>query len=322
LAGGIGAPYDIVWSTGDIGSGIAMGISIIPSGAATYTATITDACESTPLVLTTESIMAPLPVPLMAEVLGLCEPAVFELNNLTDPAMVQSYSWNISDGQSYVNTNSVLTDEMPSGSYSVQLTVTSPQGCVASVWFYDWLVSYQNPEAAFSWSPNPVQIFNTTVQFSNQSYLAADYFWTFQDGNPVVSSIELPTSTFPTGVTGQYLVTLFVTSENGCVDSVAHIVPVLPEVIIYAPNTFTPDDDEYNQKWRLVLAGVDVMSFQLEIYNRWGEMVWESRDINAGWDGTYGGTAALQGGYTWKATARDSASDKKYLWSGHINILR
>ncbi len=322
FAGGIGAPYDIVWSTGETSSGISMDISVNPPTTTTYTATITDGCESTPLVMSTEVFVAPVPVPLMAPVPGLCEPAQFELINTTDPSMVESFTWNISDGQTYTDTNGVLTEEMMFGTYSVQLIVTSPQGCIDSVWFNDWLVSYQFPQAEFSWSPNPVQMFNTEVHFSNQSFLAAQNAWTFESGEPMASTLELPTTTFPLGFTGEYLVTLFVTSENGCVDSVSHLVPVLPEVLIYAPNTFTPDGDEFNQKWRLFLEGVDVTAFSLEIYNRWGEMIWESKDIEVGWDGTYDGTIAPQGTYTWKATARDSLTDKKYLWTGHMNILK
>src|SRR5690606_24915163 len=160
-------------------------ITANPASTFMYTATITDACESTPLVLNTEVYVAPLPEPMMSVVDGtLCEPAVFEVSNITDPAMNTSYYWVLSDGQMYANESPFFTEEMYEGSYDVQLVVTSPLGCIDSVTNYDFLTVYQKPEAQFTWSPNPVKMFNTEVVFSNQTFLGHEYYWTFNDGVP------------------------------------------------------------------------------------------------------------------------------------------
>lgn len=323
LSGGIGAPYNIVWSTNETGTGSSMDISVNPPTTTTYIATITDGCESTPLVLSTEVYVAPVPVPTMAVVdAGICEPATFELSNTTDPAMVGSYVWFISDGQGYANTSPLLTDEMSHGMYDVQLIVTSPLGCIDSITNYDYITSFQIPVAQFSWSPNPMKMFNTEANFSNQSFLGYTYQWTFEDGLPATSTQTRPTVQFPDGVTGEYEITLIATSENGCIDTVTKILTVLPEVLLYAPNSFTPNGDEHNQTWRVFMEGVDTYNFTLEIYNRWGEMVWESHDIEVGWDGTYNGEKLRPGTYTWKVKARDAVVDQIYDFSGHLNVIR
>ena len=323
LQGGIGTPYDIVWNSGEAGMGNAMNITANPPSTFMYTATITDACESTPLILNTEVYVAPLPEPMMSVVDGtLCEPAVFEVSNITDPNMNTSYYWVLSDGQMYANESPFFTEEMYEGSYDVQLVVTSPLGCIDSVTNEDFLIVYPEPTAQFTWSPNPVMMFNTDVQFSNQSFLDAYHQWFMPGGIPSSSNLERPETQYPDGVTGNYDVTLIVTSEEGCTDTITKTVIVYPEVLIFAPTAFTPDGDEFNQTWKPIISGIDVYSYTLEIYNRWGEMVWESHDLSVGWDGTYNGKVAEFGTYVWKISARDELNDGKYEWEGHLNILR
>ena len=97
---------------------------------------------------------------------------------------------------------------------------------------------------------------------------------------------------------------------------------VFPEVLIYAPNTFTPDGDEFNQGWRVFMEGVDVYDFELLIFNRWGETIWESHDMTVPWDGTYNGKIVPEGTYQWVIRASDLLNDNKYVYDGHINLLK
>jgi gliding motility-associated-like protein len=96
----------------------------------------------------------------------------------------------------------------------------------------------------------------------------------------------------------------------------------MPEVLIYAPNTFTPDNDEHNQHWGIHIEGIDVTDFNLLIFNRWGEIIWESNDPSGTWDGTYNGSIIPQGTYSWIIRAKDLLNDGKYEFNGYINILR
>lgn len=321
--GGIGAPYTFTWSSGEVETGTTSSISPNPTSTQTFTVTIEDACESTPIQIPIVVTVSPLPVPQFAAVdSSICEPAIFELYNLTDPSMVAATTWNISDGQFFVNQDQVTTVEMYEGSYNVQLIVVSPEGCVDSVTYVGFLNSNPKPVADFKWSPNPVQMFNTNVMFANQSVHGYTYQWTFESGTPSTSNLENPKITFPDGEVGQYLTTLITTSPYGCMDTMQYTVAVLPEVILYVPNAFTPDDDEFNQDWKIFMEGVDVTQVTINVFDRWGIKVWESHDLDVPWDGTYNGEILPVGTYTWTISAKDAINDARYEYNGHVSILR
>ena len=321
--GGIGAPFTFTWSSSDIGNGPNHTIAVNPPVTTLYTVTIEDECESTPLVLTTNVIAAPLPVPLISvDNDKKCEPATFVLTNETDPTMVNSIYWELSDGQIYLDQSEVYTSEMMQGLYNVQIVVTSPQGCIDSVTFYNYLTVHPKPIADFNHNPNPVLMFNTQVQLTNYSVNGDTYEWFIESGNPSYSQLKHLQTVLPDGETGQYLVTLITTSEFGCIDTAIQTIIVLPEVILYAPNSFTPDDDEHNQSWGVYIEGIDIYDFELLIFNRWGEIIWESHDPSVQWDGTYNGRYVEQGTYTWSINTRDAINDGKYEFNGFVNILK
>jgi len=99
-------------------------------------------------------------------------------------------------------------------------------------------------------------------------------------------------------------------------------VIVLPEILIYVPNTFTPNSDEFNQLWGIHMEGIDVYNFELLVYNRWGEIVWESKNPSETWDGVYKGELVMDGTYTWTIKAKDIYSDDMFLYSGYVNVLK
>ena len=321
--GGIGLPYTFVWSTGENHLGDTSKIIVQPTNTSTYSVTVTDACESTPLVLTSEVVVYPQPIPLFnVDDNSICEPAVFVLNDLTDPASVAQMRWNISDGQTYANSTVVLTDSMYQGSYDVQMIVTSPDGCIDSLTKTNFITSNPTPIVDFSWNPIPVTVFNTDVMFLNQTIHGDTYAWTFEGGTPGTSNQIGPRVKYPDGIEDQYLVNLIATSPYGCIDSLSRILKVNAEILLYAPNAFTPDGNEFNQTWKVHMDGIDIYSFHVQIFNRWGALIWESRDIEVGWDGTYDGEIIQDGAYIWTIDVLDQYSDKKYNFNGHVSIIR
>jgi len=268
-------------------------------------------------------IVLPLPQPIIAAMdSSICEPAVFDVYSMTDPTMVATTYWKISDGQTFMNVNNFQTQPMYEGYYNVQLVVASPAGCIDSVTYNAFLSSNPKPVADYSWSPFPIQMFNTNVLFMNSSIHGYSYQWNFQNGIPGTSTDENPRIQFPEGIVSDYNTSLITTSEFGCKDTIEYTISVLPEVVIYSPNAFTPDDDEYNQTWKVVMDGIDIYDFELFIYNRWGETVWESHDISVGWDGTYNGTRVPEGTYTWTIRAKDALNDNIHNYSGYVTILK
>lgn len=120
------------------------------------------------------------------------------------------------------------------------------------------------------------------------------------------------------------------TTNAGCSGTDTVLVTVLEdcveedEIIFWVPNTFTPDNDQFNQNWQVVFySGFDPFFFELYLYNRWGELIWESHDVSAGWDGTYfNGRKCPDGVYTWKIRFKTLNSDDKRTAVGHLNLLR
>lgn len=210
VMGGIGTPYTYVWSSGENQTtGNTHTISANPPATQMYTVTITDACETTPLVLQTEIWVAPLPVPSYHVVdPEQCEPAEFTIINTTDPALSQYVYWLVAGEQEFLNQDTILTDSLWAGFYDIQMIVTTGHGCVDSLTFVDALEVKPRPIADFRYSPNPVTMFNTTVHFQNYSVNGYTYQWFIDGANPSYSELEDVTVQYPDGVTGTYDVML------------------------------------------------------------------------------------------------------------------
>lgn len=89
------------------------------------------------------------------------------------------------------------------------------------------------------------------------------------------------------------------------------------------PNAFTPNEDPFNQTFGPVFVpGLVPRDFHFVIYNRWGEMVWESYDPSARWDGTYGDVFVEDGVYVWQVIYRENKSDKNHEDYGHITVIK
>jgi gliding motility-associated-like protein len=113
------------------------------------------------------------------------------------------------------------------------------------------------------------------------------------------------------------IITVSYTDENGC--SASDNVHIYYDPILYIPNTFTPDGDEFNNEFRVI--GANIQSFEIWIYNRWGELVYSFSSFDDYWDGTYKGRMCQDGTYTWKIRYYDF-SYNEYEQTGHVNLLK
>lgn len=324
VSGGNGGPYTYVWQdqNGNIVGNTAILNNVI-NQTTNYTITVSDNCTTPVLQLNGTIVAGEVPgVMFSVDDPEQCQTGVFTFTNDTDPNLSAELYWKFGNGVSYQNLSTVTFEEDHPGSYYAQLIVVSPEGCRDTVRINDYFTVYENPIARFAWTPYKPKVTLPDVYFYNQSYLGDYYQWTFEDGEPATSSEENPKVTFPNDNPGEYLVTLTVTTEEGCRDSVANLVEVVPDILFFAPNTFTPDGDNFNEVWKIFIDGINVYDFDLFIFNRWGEIVWESHNPEAGWDGTYGGKPAPEGSYIWKIRVADFVTDQKYEFNGHVNLLR
>ncbi len=323
VSGGMGQPYTFVWSNGETFTGQGSdAITVTPLQTTTYTVTISDGCETTPITLSIPIVVAPLPVPQYVVLNPVqCDPAEFIIVNTTDPTMSQSVDWVVA-GHHFINQDTIYVPPLSAGDYDLDLTITSFEGCLDSISVENALHVNPLPEALFHFHPDPVTMLNTEVHFTNFSIDGDTYQWYFENGTPYSSTQKNPVIVFPEGIIAEYEVMLITTSPLGCVDTLVKTIKVEPEVIIYAPNTFTPDGDEFNQNWKIYIEGIDIYDVELLIYNRWGEVVWESHDLSVGWDGTYKGKVVPDGTYIWTLKAADPHSDDKFRFKGFVNIIR
>lgn len=180
------------------------------------------------------------------------------------------------------------------------------------------------PIAAFTPMPSEVSNLNPYSVMQNNSVGAVSYWWDFGDDTPS-STLTNPDHYFPDADSGTYLITLVATTEYGCVDTAYASVLVNEELIFYVPNTFTPDKDAFNETFLPVFtSGYDPYDYTLYIYNRWGELIFESHDVNVGWKGTYGPDQikVQDDTYTWKIVFKLKMNKQHKVVVGHVNVLR
>lgn len=299
--------------------------------AGTYSVTLNvstaEGCDSE---ITQDVTVFPNPTASFAGVnLEGCSPICPELmstSQVANPSQINSFDWQFSNGSTYSGASVNECFENMSGNnilLGVTLTVTTDAGCSDTHTENNYIEIYHNPIASFTFSPNSPNVMESEVTFTNSSVYADSYDWTISDmgtyttTNPVVQFPPEPNS---------YEVQLIATTDQGCVDTARTVVEVDDQIIFYVPNTFTPDNDAFNETFSPVFtAGFDPYDFNLLIFNRWGEVVFESNDATVGWDGTYGADSqeiVKDGTYIWKIEFKETMSDKRHVHSGHVNVLK
>lgn len=210
-----------------------------------------------------------------------CAPQDVFFNNLSTPIDdTYDIQWTFGDGGTSTEISPSYTYENP-GVYDVSISVTSPIGCMISDFFPNWITVFESPTAAFTFSPNQPTNFLPDVDFTDQSIDAAQWFWDFNgQGNSIDQN---PMFTFPD--TGLQEVTLIVTHETGCQDTTIQIIDIAPKVAYFLPNAFTPNSDAVNDLFYGKGFFLGMQNFNLTIWNRWGELVFETTDPDEGWNG-------------------------------------
>jgi gliding motility-associated-like protein len=288
----------------------------------TVTGTSTDGCINTDQV-----VIAIAPIPVVSftqDVTSGCVPLTVNFINSTPN--VTNCIWTISDGTILTGCGTVTNTFAQAGCFDVTLTTTSANGCVGSLIVNNLICTEESPIASFSQSEFIISSINPIVNFNNSSIGAVDYSWNFGDNTPL-STLVSPSHNYPENFIGNYMVELIAYSEFGCTDTAYSFIQINEELIFYLPNTFTPDGDMFNQTFQPVFtSGFDPYDFTLLIFNRWGEVIFESHNSEIGWDGTYGSNynqgLVQDGTYTWKIEFKLRQNDERKIVVGHVNLVR
>ena len=255
-----------------------------------------------------------------------CEVFCTDLISSSVPAST-SCQWRFSNNLFSGNCNSSSFCFPTHGVYGATLTVTDINGCVDSLKNNSFILVDPKPSPDFSWTPDNPTILVNEVSFFDQSSIGLpiiNWHWDFGD---VFVSDEKDTSNIPKPIhiyenVYTYSVSLEVTNSFGCKNSVIKLLKIEDEFAIFIPNTFTPTKpDGNNDVFKPSGIGFKSDSFEMRIFDRWGELVFKTNDVNKGWDGSIkGGKIAKQDTYVFKITVNDY-KNKEREFVGHVTIL-
>jgi gliding motility-associated-like protein len=257
----------------------------------------------------------------ISDVIAGCNPVL--VNYMTTTVNTGNATWDFGDGSLPENGLSVSHVYTVPGTYTATITYTDNIGCIDTTIATTGISVYAIPVASFDPSVTETTVVDGQVEFINQSTVLGNNTYAWNIGG-LYSSNNIDESYLFLN-SGNFVVTLVATSNEGCVDDTALIVIVNPDVVLYVPNAFTPGNkDGLNDLFQIFLppAGVDFATFSLAIYDRWGELIYSTNDVNAFWNGSKNNTGPQlkQDVYVYKISFKD---EKKRLYKkvGHVTLL-
>jgi large repetitive protein len=310
--------YSYLWSTGVYDT--LTSITVTPSAPATYTISVTDRCVTVDSTITVGFYAIPQ-LEIDADAANGCSPLTVNFTPNIDPSLLGDCQWTFSNGETSTDCSTITATFTEPGCYDVTYTGTTAEGCALTASFQDVACVYPDPVANFTYNPFNPSVLNSDLQFTDLSDGAVSWYWTF--GAYGSSTAEHPHENF-TGVdpNESINVCLEITSIGGCTDTICRSITFADDFVMYVPNTFTPDGDAYNNVFVPVFpAGARIENYSLLIFDRWGEIIFESLDYQVGWDGTYHDKLVKDGTYTWVIELREGFGNRMQKHVGHVNVL-
>jgi gliding motility-associated-like protein len=255
-----------------------------------------------------------------------CFPEEIYFYNSTNTAQVASCNWDLGNGFTSTNTDTVVNSYNVPGIYDISLEVISPNGCINDTTYFGFIEIYDYPEANFVSEPNPVSILTPQVQFYDSSTSDVVLFqWSFFDSTNFLigtSNEQNPNYVFSDEIEQNYPVELYVENQYGCSDTVYGIQVILGEYSFYMPNSFTPNGDGLNDSFYPIADKIDESGYQFQVFNRWGEVVFSTKDINDSWDGKFKGSDVMVDAYLWVINLKDIQTAESKEIRGYVLLSR
>ncbi len=242
-----------------------------------------------------------------------CEsnPIEFLDNSFISSGSIVNWMYYFTPTESINSPNATYTYQTP-GNYNITYAVTSSLGCTDSI--IKTINVLVGPDANFSINPNPALALETVFfnDLSNGNNIT-NWYWNF--GDETGNNNQNTTNSYSDG--GEYLVFLTVTDINNCTDTASkELLIALPPVL---PTAFSPNGDGENDVF--IIRGGPFNSVIFNIYNNWGELLFQSNDRMIGWDGTFKGNESPLGVYTWTFEI-EIIGGKVIKKSGDVTLIR
>jgi gliding motility-associated-like protein len=255
-----------------------------------------------------------------------CQPfyATFlDESTLPLPYLIIGWEWDFGDGSSPVSSqycshtyDDPNLDALSSGLYDISLTVTSANGCMDDTTVAGYIQTWPKPEALFTVDREVADIIDPRFEFTDHSTPnVVQWHWDFGDG--VTGDEQNPEHIYQDTIS--YNIIELVTTDHGCTDTAMYSVEVKPVYTFYMPNCFTPDADAVNATWEP--KGTGVKEYHLQIFDRWGERLYESFRLEDQWDGSFKGQQVQNGNYSYIIEVRNVLSEV-YHYKGNIRLIR
>ncbi len=221
-------------------------------------------------------------------------------------------SWELGDGYTSEELDWSHEYTLP-GTYDLYLSIVSPLGCTYEYEYPEWILVEEPPLADFAYAPQPVNK-KELIQFEDLSERAVSWNWSFPD-ELIID--QHPEWTFKTADT--YEVSLQVEDQYGCIDSMLQLIEVHPVLNVYVPNAFSPNDDGVNDTF-LAYSSCPLKDFKMKIFDRWGAQVFESDDIEEGWNGHQQNESYDPGVFVWMITCE--LDERELVLKGDVTLVK
>lgn len=246
-----------------------------------------------------------------------CAPVTVFFDNQSEinGATILNYLWNFGDGNTSFQQSPTHTF-LEAGTYPISLTVFTSTDCKIVVTDGLELEVFPSPKAAFDVNPPITSISESLISITDESQGASSWEYDLGDGN--YSNAHSLNHSF--NEVGTYIITQFVQNEFGCNDSTQRAIEIQDDFTLYVPNAFTPDDgNKRNDYFTWAVSGFE--TFEMRVFNRWGELIFQTKDPNGYWDGKHNGKAVRDGVYVWQVKAMDLNGGERII-TGHVSALK
>jgi gliding motility-associated-like protein len=254
-----------------------------------------------------------------------CEPLCVSFQDLSIIATggVVQWAWDFGDGspishsQNFVHCY-VNNDVFKPDTLSVTLTATSDSACVSAGTRIDIITVYPNPVANFKIQPQSTSIIDPVISITDQSVGTNIWNWNFGDNDTTSKPAPIPHTYQDTGT---YRITLIASTLYNCKDTAYQTVIIEPDFVFYIPNSFSPNDDGINDSFSG--KGIFIKQYEMSIFDRWGNMIFYTDDINKPWDGTanHGTEMAQVDVYVYSINVVDY-NKKKHSYKGIVTLVK